>query len=283
MVSFVQKIFSASDPEVGSFHLDWRWNNEDSAGSPIHLFLILLIGIAVVLFYATGRLKYRDVLWYGLAAIFSFILFVVSAHYDDYGVRFQLPLILIWAPVFGMSISRLGEKWMAPVAIVILVVISLPYVIFNSTRPLIATRNAPEPFAIHPLPGMGTTKSSSIFYADQRTLLFVNAPDLSKPYMEITNDIRNSGCRQVGLRIDSHDLEYTFWWLLQAPQSGIRVEALYYSSRLTRYADPAFKPCAIICTICSGRTRLNGLDFFGSYDGIVNLYTGDGYNPSVDK
>jgi hypothetical protein len=156
-------------------------------------------------------------------------------------------------------------------------------VFFNSTRPLIAMKNVAEPIAIHPLPGLGETKSSSIFYADMQTLLFVNAPDYSKPYMEITNDIRNSGCMQVGLRIDSHDLEYTFWWLLKAPQSRIRIESIYYSDQLKRYSDPTFKPCAIICTICSGRTRLNGLNLFGSYDGVVNLYTGNSYNPLEDK
>ena len=37
MVSLVQSTFRASDPDVSSFRLDWRWNNEDSAGSPIHL------------------------------------------------------------------------------------------------------------------------------------------------------------------------------------------------------------------------------------------------------
>ena len=102
-----------------------------------------------------------------------------------------------------------------------------------------------------------------------------------KPYGEVTHDIRDSGCNQVGLRIDSHDLEYTFWWLLKAPQSGIRIESIYYSDRLARYADPNFKPCAIICTICGGRTRLYGLDLFGSYDSVVNLYMGDTYNPLV--
>jgi hypothetical protein len=283
MVSFVQSTFQASDPEVGSFLLDWRWNNEDSAGSPIHLILILVTGGAIILLFAIGRIKKRDLIWYSLAAFFSFIIFVLATHYDNYGVRFQLPLFLVWAPVFGSVISHISEKWLAPTALAILFVISLPYVFFNSTRPLIAMKNAAEPFAIHPLPGLGETKSSSIFYADMQTLLFVNAPDYSKPYMEITNDIRNSGCMQVGLRIDSHDLEYTFWWLLKAPQSRIRIESIYYSDQLKRYSDPTFKPCAIICTICSGRTRLNGLNLFGSYDGVVNLYTGNSYNPLEDK
>ena len=118
-----------------------------------------------------GRLKDRHLLWYSLAAFFSFIIFVLAAHYDDYGVRFQLPLFIIWAPVFGSMITRLSEKWLAPMALVFFFAISLPYVFFNTTRPLIAMKNAPEPFAIHPLPMLGKTKSSSIFYADPRSLL----------------------------------------------------------------------------------------------------------------
>ncbi|NJD60675.1 MAG: hypothetical protein C3F13_00190 [Anaerolineales bacterium] len=283
MVSFVQGTFRASDPNVESFKLDWRWNNEDSAGSPIHLFLIILSIVAVAIFYATRRVKQRDLLWYSLAALLSFVIFALSAHYDDYGVRFQLPLLLVWAPVFGAVIFHLGERWLAPLAIIFLLVISLPYVFVNSTRPLIALKNEPEPYAIHPLPATGTTKSSSIFFAEPRDLLFINAPDWNNPMMEAAHDIRESGCKDVGLRIDSRDVEYPIWWLLKAPQSGIRIESLYYSEVLDRYADPTFKPCAIFCTICSGRTRLNGLDLFGSYDGVVNLYMGGSYDPNIDK
>ena len=283
MVSFIQSTFQASDPDAGSFKLDWRWNNEDSAGSPFHLFLIILSAAGVIVLFVMGRLKEHHLLWYSLAAFFSSIFFVLAAHYDDYGVRFQLPLIVIWAPVFGSMLTRLGEKWLAPLVILTFFIISLPYVFFNSTRPLIAMKNDPEPYAIHPLPAMGTTKSSSIIYADQRTLLFINAHDINKPLMEATHDIRHSGCTQVGLRIDSHDVEYPIWWLLKAPQSGTRIESLYYSDVLSRFADPTFKPCAIICTICSGRTRLNGLDIFGSYDGVVNLYMGGSYSPDKDK
>jgi len=283
MVSFIQSTFQASDPDAVNFRLDWRWNNEDSAGSPLHLFLIIFSAAEVIVLFAMGRLKERHLLWYSLAAIFSFIIFVLVAHYDDYGVRFQLPLLLVWAPVFGVLITHLGEKWLAPLAILTFYIISLPYVFFNTTRPLIAMKNDPEPYAIHPLPAMGTTKSSSIFYADQRTLLFTNAPDFNKPLMEATHDIRHLGCTQVGLRIDSHDVEYPIWWLLQAPQSGIRIESLYFSNVLSRYADPNFKPCAIICTICSGRNRLNGLELFGSYDSMVKLFIGESYSPDVDK
>jgi hypothetical protein len=283
MVSFVQSTFQASDPDVASFRLDWRWNNEDSAGSPIHLFLIVLSIAGVIVLLAMGRLRERHLLWYSLTAFFSFIIFVLAAHYDDYGVRFQLPLLIIWAPVIGSMLTRLGEKWLAPMALVFLFAISLPYVFFNTTRPLIAMKNTPEPYAIHPLPMLGKTKSSSIFYADARSLLFINAPDWNNPLMEATHDIRDSGCKDVGIRIDSSDPEYPIWWLLKAPQSGVRIETLYYSETLSRYADPSFKPCAIICTICGGRAQLAGLNLSGRYDGLVDLYMGGNYSSTEGK
>ena len=85
--------------------------------------------------------------------------------------------------------------------------------------------------------------------------------------------------QQVGLRIDSHDPEYP---ILVAVESSAERDTdrdrCIIRKRLNRYADPSFKPCAIICTICGGRTQLNGLNLFGSYDGLVDLYMGDTYS-----
>ncbi len=277
LVSLVKSTFAASDPNVSDFQLTWKWNHEDTAGNPIHLLLAIATLIAVIILAALGRLRDRNLLWYSLAALSSFIFFVLITHFDQYGVRYQLPLVIIWAPAFAAVIATLGERWLAPLAVVFFLVVSLPYVFFNSTRPLIALKNSPEPYAMHPLPGTGTTHSSSIFAADQPTLLFANWPELKDPYVQVTHDIRASGCKDVGLRIDSHDMEYTFWWLLKAPQSGMRVESIYYSPYLSRYADPNFKPCAIICTICGNRTQLHGLELAGNYSNIVKLFTGDTY------
>jgi hypothetical protein len=283
IVNFIQSTFQATDPDVVNFQLNWRWNHEDIAGNPIHLFIVIILIAVIFLMVALKRFKMQPLLWYTLAAIFSFFFFVLVTHFDQYGVRYQLPLVIIWAPVFGGVISRLSERWLVPLAIVFFFIISLPYVFFNSTRPLIAMKNGPEPYAIHTIRGLDITKSSSIFFADQPALLFANWPELVNPYEEITQDISNYGCKQVGLRIDSHDLEYPYWWLMKAPQSGIRIESVYYSDQLKRYADPSFKPCAIICTICDGRIRLNGLNLFASYDSSVKLFVGDAYNPNEDK
>jgi hypothetical protein len=94
----------------------------------------------------------------------------------------------------------------------------------------------------------------------------------------MSKDLKSSGCQQIGLRIDSSDLEYLFWWLLDAPQSGMHLETLYTFPELERYIDPAFTPCAIICTICDDRTSLHGLTLDGDYS-KVKLFTGSEFTP----
>lgn len=283
LVKAVQTSFQSTDQDVSNFQLDWRWNTEDSAGSPLHILIIILAMISVSVLYLAGKIKRRHIVWYSLACILAAVAFGVVVHYDQYGVRYQLPLFIIWAPIVGAVIFHINEKWLAPLATAFFIVISIPYVLFNTTRPIIALKNEPEPFAMHPLPAMGTTKSSSIFYSSQRDLLFINAPEWETPLIEATHDIRDSRCLAVGMRIDSHDVEYPIWWLLKAPQSGIRIESLYYSDALSRYADTSFKPCAIVCTICGARKQLDGLPLFGSYDGWINLYMGESYNPETGQ
>jgi hypothetical protein len=93
--------------------------------------------------------------------------------------------------------------------------------------------------------------------------------------------VHRSGCDRVGLRLDSHDLEYAYWWLLDAPQSGIRVENIDPPAHLERYIDPEFRPCAIICMVCGGRDRFHRLGLAFS-QGEVSVFLGEGYTPAED-
>jgi hypothetical protein len=87
----------------------------------------------------------------------------------------------------------------------------------------------------------------------------------------MSEDLLASGCTNVGLRIDSHDPEYFFWYLLDAPQSGIRLENVNPLPTLERYQDPTFKPCAVICTLNTDLPSMHGLPIFREY-GDIKLY-----------
>jgi hypothetical protein len=282
MVAGIRGAFEASVPDIRNFQLIWGWNHEDLAGNPLHMLLVPLSIIALLVLAGFGRIKDHRVLWYSLAVIGSFCALTLMVHYDQYGVRYQVPFFVSWAPVFGVVISMMGERRLAPLAAFLFLLIALPWVFLNTSRPLIAVKNTPEKFAIRSLPFISGTMTSSVLAASPETILFANWSNLRKPYTSMAQTIRKTGCKEVGLRIDSHDIEYEFWWLLGAPENGTRVESIYYSEVLARYADPSFKPCAIICTICSDRTRLHGLDLSATF-AQAKLFLGDTYDPDENK
>ncbi len=106
-------------------------------------------------------------------------------------------------------------------------------------------------------------------------------PGEEEAYLRVAEAIRSRACTQVGLRINSSDYDYLFWRILGAPESGIHVENIYPLPETRRYADPGFKPCAIICTICGDRLRLHGLGMVSDWGG-VRLFVGSSYVPDAD-
>jgi len=196
---------------------------------------------------------------------------------------------MVSAPLVGLLFELSGQKPRpyahrkfptAALAAAGFLILSLPWVLFNRTRPLIALKEAREPFSI-PLYDLFGYTLGSVLFEPPETLLFAYWPDYRDPYIEMSKDIQESGCQQIGLRIDSGDPEYLFWWLLDAPQSGVRIESIYSFPELELYADPAFKPCAILCTVCGDRVRLHGLPLVKNYYN-VGYFSGSGFNPDPD-
>ena len=66
------------------------------------------------------------------------LLPIVIGHADSFwGVRYQLPFFVLWAPVFGYAIARFERTWLTASSFVLLTLASLPWLMFNNIRPLI--------------------------------------------------------------------------------------------------------------------------------------------------
>ena len=282
MLATFRTVFKNADPSVEEFKLIWRWNHEDYAGNPLHMFLIAAATLILLILMLKKRLIKPDMVWFTCAALGSFVALAWVVHYDPYGGRFQLPFFVICAPLFGIVCEKTGGWRLSTGAAFFCLLAALPWVFFNRTRPLIALEDNPGEFAVRPLPYMGYTEIGSILTVDPETILFANWRYLQKPYSRITQALKDTDCKKIGLRIDSHDIEYAFWWLLEAPQNGMRLENLYYADNLARYADPSFHPCAILCTICENRTRLHGLEL-NMTAGEIRLFMEGVYNPDPGK
>lgn len=274
IVSWLQTVFRTIDPQIMNYRLVAGWNYEDLAGNPLHLFLIPIS--CLLLITNRKRIPSPWITAYCLITISLYLMLaiVVNSGYTD--GRYQLPFFIAWAPVFGVAIEALQKKPLFVTVVALLLIAALPWVLFNRTRPLIAMRPSTDPFTI---PCLAGCTAGSILNEPPVRILFAGGIELQGPYTLATGVIRKSACRSVGLQIDSHDLEYPFWWLLDAPQSGIRLETIYPAQGLARFIDPNFKPCAILCTICRGKNRLHGLDLMTDYSGRVQLYMGSSYTP----
>ncbi len=244
------------------------WNHEDTAGNPLHLTLVPLsiIGLLVVRRRPGAQLALQFALVAFIGYLLLLLVFRVGASLD--GLRFQLPFFVLWAPIVGFLVSQVSAAWISYLLAGGFLLTTLPWLLLNNTRPIIG---------MPPWP----TRTRSVFVSSQADILFAFNSRLQVPYLSLAEELQTSGCSQVGLRIDSHDLEYPYWWILDAPQSGIQIKSIYPLPTLAHYLDPAYEPCAILCTICGGRPRLHGLSRAGDF-GNVALYAGSGFVPDKD-
>jgi len=276
----VKGLYRAFGSEINTPILVWGWNHEDTAGNPLHL---LLIGLTLVGLAVSPSARRRPVADLALAVTAAYLLMVllIPPAITTVGVRLHLPLFLLWSPVFAaVAMAWLNDRWAARLSVVFLL-LGFPWLLFNATRPVIGLRPDPGALQIPCLRGLGCTRIGSVFEEPPAEIEFANIRPLEKGYRAVAQQLVASGCRDVGLRIDSSDPEYPLWYLLEAPQSGFRIEAIYTTPDLSPLLDRTFQPCAIVCTICGDRTRLHGLGLT-IRQGVVRLFQGDGFTWDED-
>jgi len=263
---------------AAEFKLTWAWNHEDLAGNPLHIAALILIFITFGI--SRNRINSKQLKGYLVVVLSSFLLFSIVIQVYQYGMRLQLPLLIIIAPIVGTTLAQLKPRPLSGILLVGLLGVSLPWVIFNSTRPIIAMRPGPEPWAIQCK--LGCTRTGSVFFRSRENLLFANWAEFQEPITTIAGKINSTDCNRVGLRIDSHDKEYLFWETLRTPDKEMQIESLLTYPELEKYIDPSFKPCAVICTICGGRTEAYGMELRYN-QGILSLFMGERFSHDLDN
>jgi hypothetical protein len=204
---------------------------------------------------------------------------MVSSAVAPVNIRYQLPILVGWSPLIGLVLGRNLKPRALSAAAVILILLAPPWLLFNKTRPIIAMRPDPGPGEFPCL--AGCTAIGSVFSTPKADILFANRRENLEGYLGVSNSLRTRSCRKIGLRLESYEPEYALWYLLEAPQSGFQLETIYTSPDLEPLLDRDFRPCAIICTICGGRIRLNGLDLYSGWT-IASLFLGNGFTWDED-
>lgn len=260
-----------------NFVLVWGWNHEDYAGSPIHL--IILIGVIVGVLVLSRRRKaslFKEFAWVFLGSALLFGIVVQASLFSN---RLQLPVFMFGAPLAGVALTQVKRRRLNDWLIFGFLFLSVPWVTFNSSRPVIAMRPGQEPWGMPCV--FGCTRTGSIFTRSREDLIFANWPEFQDPIMTIAERIESEGCKQVGLALDSRDREYLFWWSLDALDRGVVLQSISTFPELEKYLDPTYKPCAVICTTCGPRTEAFGLELRYNRQ-LLSLFMGEGFKPEMD-
>ena len=232
------------------------WNNEMWAGNPVHLSLVLVsFGIAAL---RPFRKRIGPLGGLSLAAIGGYVLVSFSGCSDwPICLRYQLPFFFLGGPIVALALAKLGQRavWVAAFG---LALYALPYVVISNMRPVVG--HTPWP-----------TRIPSVFTVSPVQILFAQSPEDMDEYVDLAGKIKDAGCSRVGLALRPGEQEYTLWWLLNAPESGIRLEYVVASDATRKYLDPSYLRCAILCTDCSQVASLSDLPLAFDY-GHIRLY-----------
>ena len=231
-ISLLHKLVGISQNDVRTtwagteFHIPLLFPHENSAGNPIHLFLIS----ASLLLYIFMRPKERNAGPYIFSLLFAFLGFCIYLKWQPWHSRLHLPLFVLCAPFLGLLFSRPRYGWIVNLSMALLIVMALPWVFYNSSRPIWG--------------------KNSIFTTSRIKQYFRDRPSLADPYIESAQLLSNSHCSDIGLVLGQDDLEYPLWVLLREKASEIvRLEHVGVSNISQRKYDGNYPSKSSVCAI----------------------------------
>ncbi|NDJ35552.1 MAG: hypothetical protein GYB64_12880, partial [Chloroflexi bacterium] len=192
----------ATDPAatiaMDRFRLCTDLTDEFCAPNTVHL---LLGAAAFALIWAHPVLREaRDAQISAAGLVAGFVLFAAALKVDPIRARMHLPLFVLAAPLIGLAAERLLPRRAAFALAWVLLVLSLPWLLVNQDRPLIAVD--------------ALTDSPSILRADPVAMHFANNPALQADLTAAADAVEQAGCESVGLGLAHNDWEYPVWLLL---------------------------------------------------------------------
>jgi len=214
--------------------------HEDHAGNLLHL---LFAGVTIVVLFVKrkallvlrnegeGGIDNTSLVQYLSCVFAGFVLFCLMVKWQPYHSRLHLPLFILMAPVISTVIVRIFKKRVAFAIGIVFLVASLPWVLGNQSRPIIAKKN--------------------IFNVPRINQYFKNNPGFQHSYVGAIKNTCLQGCSDIGLQISGDTWEYPLWIIMaQSKKSDFRMEHVdiknEYAKKLTGPLFSDFSPCAIV-------------------------------------
>ena len=198
-------------------------NREDTAGSLVHL---LLLVVALVVLVANRRL--RRYLPYGVAILAGLVLFLSLARFSPYNNRYLLAPFTLGVPIIVAGLVLL-PRWMGRFAMVGLAVSSGFWLLASDLRPLVPPADSV----------VATSRSEEYFTA---------LPERQRHFEAAVDALIDAGVDRVGLVSAEDAWEYPLWALADLRGADIEFDAVGVPNATARLAGPPARD-AVVCLV----------------------------------
>lgn len=231
--NFINKVhdyikISVQDPKTTFGGEYWTFFSlyESYASNVLHLLIIIFVTLTLI---AQGNFR-TPIQTYIINIIFGFLLFSIILKWSPWGNRLLLPLFILFTPIVGFGFFKIKSNKFYLFTSIILIVGSLPYLLMNQTRPLLTNieKGLESKFIIKPPPFLKNSRNELYFTFD---------PKLYEPYKKITDKIKESNCKIIGIdaskTLEGAAWEYPFWVMTKDENSGLYAKIFYFNVKNT--------------------------------------------------
>ena len=215
---------------------------ESNASNPLHLIIVF-----VVMFLIFFKKKLSSIhKYYFYSIIGGLILFCLFIKWSIWNNRYLLSFFILAAPIVSYSLFKLEIKKFTLIIIIALSIWSIPYILFNKSRPLVASlKNENNIVSIH----------KPFFLNLKRDQLYYTAFDFGDLYLRhynISMKIKNASCENIGSIFSSNGnpMTYPFWLFIKYKYNlNPKIFNINVNNNSSNYFNKKFKNhkiCAIV-------------------------------------
>jgi hypothetical protein len=219
-----------SDPDITYEQCLFSWPEklqiyDSQASNPLH-FLLILIALGAAL---AGFRENRPLLAYAGLLAASFVLFCALLRWQEWHGRMHLPYLVLLMPF--VAVVFLTRMPMGVVlAAMVLAAAQGVFVFFkNESRPLLDPTFTQIP--------------------REEQYMSIHMPHVTDSYLRACKAVANSGCTNVGLKLQYGDFEYSLWVMLRNRGFEGRLDHVYVADVSAKIPSAAPPPCVVLTTL----------------------------------
>jgi hypothetical protein len=216
------------------FVINFASRNETMSGNTLHFLLFvaaLLMGLVWI------RRMHREVLWVGAGLVSAFFLYSALLRWSPFNARYQLPVFVVSATFVALTFSRLLPRSITNLAIVLLLIASVPPLFGNQARPLVTKSGF---------------KGSILTAPRDETYFFDQHQALADSFIAAAKSTAATGCKSVGVDASLLHFEYPFFALLTKYGGPLKISYAGVVNPTAAFKPKgAEEPCRIVCLGCA--------------------------------